>query len=163
MAFLWGKLQTLHRQQFLPISLSQAWAFFSDPRNLSLITPASLDFVITSNVPAKIYAGLLISYQVRPLWGIPLRWVTEITHAQEPHLFVDEQRFGPYRLWHHRHWFREVHQGVEMEDLVTYVVPYGPLGNLLDPLVVRPQLEWIFDYRQQVLREHFGGPAVTTY
>jgi ligand-binding SRPBCC domain-containing protein len=163
MAFLWGNLHTLHRQQHLPIALNEAWTFFSDPRNLPLITPASLDFVITSEVPAKMYAGLLISYQVRPLWGIPVRWVTEITQAQEPYLFVDEQRFGPYRLWHHRHLFREVAQGVEVQDIVTYVLPYGPLGDLLNPLLVRPQLDWIFNYRQQVLSERFGGPPISVY
>lgn len=108
----------------------------------------------------KMYAGMIIAYKVRPLLGIPMNWVTEITHVREPYFFVDEQRFGPYSLWHHQHHFREVAEGVEMEDLVSYKVPLGILGRLANVLFVRKRLEYIFDYRYKVLEEIFPKTAV---
>lgn len=150
------KLYQLSRTQYLPISLEAAWQFFSSPNNLRLITPASLNFTITSDLPAKMYAGQLISYQVSPFLGIPVQWVTEITHVREPYYFVDEQRFGPYRMWHHQHIFTMTERGVEMQDLVHYVLPMGILGQLLHEVMIRKRLEEIFDFRYRILTERFG-------
>lgn len=150
------KLHRLKTLQRLPIRIEEAWSFFSDPQNLRAITPPWLDFQVTSDMPERMHAGMIVSYTVRPMLKIPVRWVTEITHVNEPHFFVDEQRFGPYRLWHHQHHFRPIAGGVEMEDLVHYVLPFGPLGSLVHAVQVRKQLKEIFDYRYQVLEEHFG-------
>lgn len=149
------KLHRLERVQTLPISPATAWEFFSDPRNLTRITPPDLGFAITSPVPERTYPGLVITYTVTPYFGIPVRWVTEITHAREPDFFVDEQRFGPYRFWHHQHLFREVDGGVEMRDIVHYILPYGCAGSLAAPLVAR-RLADIFDFRRETLAARFG-------
>lgn len=154
-------LYQLYRRQILPISLEEAWAFFSSPFNLKKITPPDMGFEVKLISPEqKMYAGMIIAYKVRPLLGIPMNWVTEITHVREPYFFVDEQRFGPYSLWHHQHHFREVAEGVEMEDLVSYKVPLGILGRLANVLFVRKRLEYIFDYRYKVLEEIFPKTAV---
>lgn len=150
------KLHRLHAAQRLPISLEEAWAFFSRPENLPLITPPWLNFETTNEVGERMYAGMIITYRVRPVLGVPLRWVTEITHVDAPHYFVDEQRFGPYRFWHHQHFFRPVPGGVEVEDLVHYALPLGPLGRAAHPLTVQPQLQEIFDFRRTALTERFG-------
>lgn len=152
-----ARVYRLHRRQQLPISMDEAWRYFSDPCNLREITPAYMDFQITSsNLPPKMYPGLLVTYKVRPVLGLPIGWVTEITHVREPHFFVDEQRFGPYRMWHHQHLFREIPGGVEMDDIVEYVLPFGPFGRLLHALFIRKQLNGIFDYRFRVLTEKYG-------
>ncbi len=144
----------------LPISIEKAWNFFSSPSNLKLITPPHMGFVITSDYKnEKMYSGQLISYVVKPLAGIPLTWVTEITHVQEPDYFVDEQRFGPYSLWHHKHFFREIDGGIEMRDLVHYALPLGFLGRIANTLFVKNQLSSIFEYRTQKLEELFGSIA----
>lgn len=149
---------TLKRVQQLPIPPDEAWAFFSAPANLKEITPAQMGFDILSD-PAflgKMYPGQIIAYTVRPLMGIPLYWMTEITHVREGAYFVDEQRRGPYTLWHHQHHFKPAPGGVEMTDLVHYQLPLGWLGRLAHSLFVRRQLEQIFDYRQRVLEQRFG-------
>lgn len=150
------KLYRLEKKQLLPITLTEAWDFFSNPANLKLITPSSLGLEFTSELPERTYAGLLITYRVRPVLGIALNWVTEITHVDEPHSFIDEQRFGPYRFWHHRHLFTEIEGGVEVRDLVHYGLPMGALGRLANTLVVRRQLEDIFSFRSSFLEKHFG-------
>lgn len=150
---------TLQRTQRLPISIDEAWAFFSSPANLKEITPAYMDFRVLSD-PAwlhKMYPGQIIAYTVRPLAGIPLYWMTEITHVEEGRFFVDEQRFGPYRLWHHQHHFKPIPGGVEMTDLVHYKLPLGWLGQLAHWLFVRRQLAGIFDFRWAVLEKRFGS------
>ncbi len=147
---------TLKAKQVLPISLQEAWDFFSTPKNLQTITPDYLGFEITSELADHMYAGQVITYKVRPLLGIPLFWMTEITHVAEGKHFIDEQRFGPYVLWHHQHHFKEVEGGVEMIDLVHYKLPLGFLGKIAHWLFVRKQLEGIFDYRYRFLEEHFG-------
>lgn len=149
------KLYELRREQLLPVSLRQAWEFFSTPENLSLITPPDLGFRIISELPAEVHAGMLATYTVTPFLGIPVKWVTEITHAEEPYFFVDEQRFGPYRFWHHQHHFRETAAGTEMLDLVHYGLPFGLFGRLLSPLVAG-RLAEIFDYRRMALNECFA-------
>lgn len=150
------KIYTLGAVQQLPISLDEAWEFFSTPLNLAKITPVEMNFRVTCDIPATIYAGTIITYRVNILPSITATWVTEITHVNAPHYFVDEQRFGPYAFWHHKHFFREVPGGVEIEDLVHYALPFGPLGRLVHPLVVRPKLTAIFAFREKTLRERFG-------
>lgn len=147
----------LQRTQQLPISIGQAWDFFSRPDNLQDITPAYMNFRILSNSNSKeMYAGQVITYKVSPLLGIPLFWMTEITHVKDREYFVDEQRFGPYALWHHTHRFKEIPGGVEMLDMVHYKMPLGWLGQLLAGWFVKRQVEGIFDYRFKVLQDRFG-------
>jgi ligand-binding SRPBCC domain-containing protein len=154
-------MHRLRSVQRFPLSLDQAWAFFSDPNNLSAITPPALGFVARYPLPHETYAGLILVYRVRPLFNIPTTWVTEITHVEPPNYFVDEQRSGPYRMWHHEHRFTEVPGGVEVEDLVHYALPFGPLGLIVERLLVRPQLHQIFNYRARVLKERFVPPPQT--
>jgi ligand-binding SRPBCC domain-containing protein len=138
----------LERSQVVPMPLEDCWRFFSDPRNLKKVTPPAMNLVIKSALPPTLYPGLMIEYTVAPLLGIPLTWLTEIVQVDAPHRLVDEQRVGPYRIWHHEHFFRALPEGeTEVHDLVTYVPPLGPLGMFLNWLVVRRQLERIFDYR----------------
>ena len=146
----------IERTQVLPISLEEAWAFFSSPKNLAKITPKELGFVVHGNVPEVMYPGLFIEYTVSPLLGIPMRWVTEITHVREGSYFVDEQRVGPYAIWHHEHFFESVPGGVKMTDVVHYKVPLGILGNLVHLWLVRPKLEQIFSYRWAANERMFG-------
>jgi ligand-binding SRPBCC domain-containing protein len=151
-------LERLERVQTLPATLAESWAFYGRPENLARITPPWLDFrLVWPPAPEPLHTGMIIRYTIRPLLGIPLSWVTEITHCREPLLFVDEQRFGPYRFWHHQHHFREVPGGVEVRDLVHYRLPFGPLGEIASGLV-RRKLAAIFDYRREAAREVFGGP-----
>ncbi len=149
-------MHQLKRVQTLPLSLAKAWDYFSSPKNLAEITPDSLNFKIKGELPAKMYEGLFIEYTVSPILGIPLRWVTEITHSRDLEYFVDEQRFGPYRIWHHQHFFEEVEGGVKMTDIVDYRLPLGILGKMAHALFVKRQLKTIFDYRTTKLIELFG-------
>ncbi len=150
------KLTRLHTLCRLPIPVSEAWDFFSDPRNLERITPPSLGIRITSELPPRMHPGMLVTYGIRVFPGIPLRWVTEITHVVEPTLFVDEQRFGPYRFWHHQHTFRAVEGGTTVEDLVHYALPFGPAGRIFGGALVRRQLAAIFSFRTKFLEDTFG-------
>ena len=150
------KIYHLHRIQKLPVGIEEAWEFFFDPDNLARITPSSMGFEIRSGADRSIYPGQIIQYKVSPLFGIKMNWVTEITQVQEPHYFIDEQRFGPYKLWHHKHFFKEIAGGVEMEDLVHYVLPMGILGRMTHPFLVKNRLEDIFAYRKVKLEFIFG-------
>lgn len=152
------KIYRLKTKQTLPISLAEAWDFFSSPLNLKEITPDYMDFNITSDLTkeSKMYPGMLISYTVKPLLGIPMTWVTEITQVKHHEHFIDEQRFGPYRMWHHEHFFKEVENGVEMTDEVTYVLPFGIFGRIGHGLFIKKQLEGIFDYRFKKVEEIFS-------
>ncbi len=150
------KIYTLTKKQFLPITLEQAWDFFSSPVNLKKITPEYMGFKITSDLgDGKMYPGQIISYIVTPVLGIPMSWTTEITHVLDKKYFVDEQRFGPYSLWHHQHWFREVEGGVEMTDIVNYGLPLGFLGRIANSIFVQNKLKEIFDYREKVVGQYF--------
>lgn len=149
------KIYCLEQRQLLPITIEQAWEFFGDPANLPLITPTNLGFRITSPLPERMYAGMIVTYTVTPFAGNKVRWVTEITHAEPPMFFVDEQRFGPYRFWHHQHHFVEVPSGTEMLDLVHYALPFGLLGRIAAPLVSK-RLKEIFNFRRQILSQRFG-------
>ncbi len=151
------KLYRLERNQFLPITLQTAWTFFSDPHNLPQITPVWLDFKITNTIPAKMQSGMIISYRLKTLWGLPTKWTTEITHVVEPVFFVDEMRFGPYRFWHHQHRFTKKNGGIEMQDTVHYALKHGWLGQILHNMVIRTKLNEIFDYRQTALEAIFGS------
>ncbi len=151
------KIYRMQKTQDLPIDLDQAWRFFSDPRNLGQITPPSLGFRMTSpDSASEIHAGMIITYRIKPLPLISLEWVTEITQAQRPHFFIDEQRFGPYRFWHHQHRFEETAGGVRTVDLIHYALPFGPLGRAAHALMVHRQLRQIFDYRRNALTALFG-------
>ena len=150
------KLYQLKSKQFLPISLDEAWLFFSDPRNLKTITPDYLGFEICDGADRPMYQGQIIQYIVTPVLGIKTKWVTEITHVVDRAFFVDEQRFGPYAFWHHKHFLKEVPGGVEMEDIIDYKIPFGLLGQLVHPILVKPKLNEIFNYRTQKLTELFG-------
>lgn len=143
-------------EQTLPISIEQAWNFFSDPRNLCKITPASLDFKIISAVPAKIYDGLEIEYRVRPLLGIRLPWISRIHDVREPFQFVDVQLRGPYRYWHHQHTFESISTGVLMKDIITYEVPLASIFPWVNDWVVKKELERIFNFRYETLKSLFG-------
>ena len=154
--FKLADMYELHTKQTLPISIDEAWAFFSDPKNLKEITPPYMGFDIHSGADRKVYAGQIIRYIVKPLLGLKLNWVTEISHVAPGQFFVDEQRFGPYSFWHHKHFLYPVDGGVEMEDWVHYKLPLGPLGKLAHALFVRKQLQGIFDYRTQKLNSLFG-------
>jgi ligand-binding SRPBCC domain-containing protein len=152
------KLYTLERVQRLPVSIEEAWAFFSAPKNLADITPVYMGFwIISGNEDVEIYPGMIITYRITPLLGIPVKWVTEITHADKPHLFVDEQRSGPYSLWHHEHHFMEIEGGVEMTDRLYYQMPYGLLGKCIHSILVGRRIQYIFDYRYSILEEKFGN------
>ena len=150
------KSYTLQAKQNLPITMEEAWRFLSDPKNLKIITPDYMGFNIQSGADRPMFAGQIIEYLVTPILGIKTKWVTEITHVVDKEYFVDEQRFGPYALWHHKHFIKEIDGGIEMEDLIHYKLPFGILGQLVHPILVKPKLEEIFNYRTKKLEELFG-------
>lgn len=152
-----GKVFSLYSRQKVPASLDEVWAFFSNARNLAHVTPPHLNLKVTNEVyGAGVYAGQVMTYNVKPLLGIPLAWMTEITHVVEKKYFVDEQRKGPYKLWHHQHHFKAIEGGVEMTDLVHYRLPVGILGSIANRILVKKELEKIFAYRYQKIVERFG-------
>jgi len=143
------------REQFIPTTLETLWDFIATPRNLKKITPDFMGFDITSSIKDRMYQGMIISYVVKPFKGIKTKWVTEITHLKELSYFVDEQRIGPYSLWHHQHILIPKEDGVLMKDIITYEPPYGILGAIANSLFIEKKLTSIFDYRQTVLEEYF--------
>ena len=151
------RLHQLEQTQILPITLEEAWDFFSSPANLDAITPPDLGFSITTKLPPRMYEGQIITYRVKlaPLVHVP--WVTEIKAVEEGSSFIDEQRFGPYAFWHHRHLFEAVEGGVKMTDTVHYGLPFWVFGHVAHVLYVRRKLEWIFGYRRKILADRFGG------
>lgn len=150
-------MKRLYSQQWLPIALDEAWDFFSSPKNLNDITPEDMIFEIKSDVPEKMYEGLFIVYSIRPIMNIPMRWVTEITHIADKKFFVDEQRVGPYNIWHHEHHFEEKDGGVLMTDILHYDVGMSFLGWIASKLFVDKKVQNIFDYRTKILDKRFGG------
>jgi len=151
-----SKVYSIKTVQVLPISLEKAWDFFSSPANLAEITPKNLGFnIISKHHGEKMYAGQIIEYKVSPVLGIPLYWMTEITHVEQHKFFVDEQRFGPYSMWHHQHHFKEVPGGVEMTDIVHYKLPFWFLGDIANSVFVKKQLNDIFDYRFKAVEKIF--------
>jgi ligand-binding SRPBCC domain-containing protein len=149
-------IYTLHAKQNLPITIDEAWEFLSSPKNLKTITPDYMGFIIKSGADRPMFPGQIIEYIVTPVLGIKTKWVTEITHVVDKKYFVDEQRFGPYALWHHKHFIKEISGGIEMEDIIHYKVPFGILGRLVHPFIVKPKLDEIFEYRRKKLIELFG-------
>lgn len=151
-------LHQLHFSQKLPVDIHKAWDFLSSPKNLETITPKEMKFEIRTGFKEgdKMYAGMLISYLVTPAPGIPMKWLSEITHVYEPFYFVDEQRSGPYKFWHHQHFLKEINGGVEMQDIISYKIPFGIVGDFLNTLFIRKQLQNIFDFRKKKLEELFG-------
>jgi len=150
------KLYTLERSQVIRASLADVWQFFSDPHNLAKLTPRWLNLVVPANTPREVHPGMIITYRIRAVAGIPSTWVTEITQVLNNRLFVDEQRFGPYRFWHHQHHFRETEEGIEVRDLVHYSLPFGPLGRLAHVGLVKRRLEEIFDFRVIAIQAIFN-------
>ena len=149
----------IYEKQTLHASLEEVWDFISSPRNLQEITPDSMGFkIVTPDLPDKMYPGMMVSYKVSPLLGIRMTWVTEITQVDEKNYFVDEQRVGPYALWHHEHFIKQVTDGIEMIDIVTYRLPLGFLGSLAHSLFVKQKLRSIFNYRTEILEKRFGKP-----
>ena len=150
------KTYYLNEEQFLPVSISKAWEFFSSAENLSVITPPELGFKVLTDVKEKeIYEGMLIEYEVSPLFKIPLHWKTEIAKVDKPYSFMDRQLKGPYKLWEHTHVFIEKENGVLMKDSVKYGLPFGIFGQLAHSLIVRKKLARIFEYREQILNQIF--------
>lgn len=143
--------------QIIPAPLSDVWRFFSSADNLTAITPASMQFRIISKYHgATIYPGQIIEYKIKPFWGISWYWMTEITQVENEVFFVDEQRYGPYSLWHHQHHFKKVEGGIEMTDIVHYKIPYGILGDFVNKLYVGKELKRIFEFRKARIEEIFG-------
>lgn len=153
------KTYLLKTEQAIPISLEEAWDFFSSPLNLAKITPHDMKFVVTSDYTAgtKIYPGMIITYIIAPMLGIKMNWMTEITHVKEGEYFVDEERFGPFALWHHEHHFKTIEGGVLMNDVLHYAIPFGAIGRLTNAVFVSKQIEKIFAYREKAIKEIFGG------
>ncbi|WP_017257600.1 SRPBCC family protein [Pedobacter arcticus] len=153
-------MKTYHQffEQKLPITLQEAWDFFSSPLNLSKITPPSMSFVVTSDYTekTKMYEGMIITYKVSPLLGIKMDWMTEITTVKENKYFIDEQRFGPFKFWHHEHHFEEIDGGVLMKDRLTYGIPFGFIGQIANAIIVAKQTQEIFNYREKAVEELFG-------
>ncbi len=152
-----SKIYRLKKAQTLPVTIDEVWEFFSRPSNLKHITPVQLAFtIINEQQEENMYAGQIIEYKVKPLLGISLYWMTEITHVEPKHYFVDEQRCGPYSLWHHQHHFKEINGGVEMTDIVHYKIPFWFLGDIANALFVKKRLKKIFDFRFDFAQKHFG-------
>jgi ligand-binding SRPBCC domain-containing protein len=151
------KLYQFKVKQLLSMSLDKAWFFFSDPKNLSKLTPQWLNLKITSDLPNEMYEGMIISYKVHPVLGIPINWVTEITSVEEKKYFIDEQRFGPYKLWHHQHHFKEIDGGIEMEDIVNYALPFDPFSRPFNTFLVEKKIRTIFEFREGVLKKLFSN------
>lgn len=150
-------MKRLVRQQFLPIDIETAWDFFSSPKNLNDITPEDMVFQILSDVPEKMYEGLMIMYRLKPFLNIPMLWVTEITHIEKNKFFVDEQRKGPYAIWHHEHHFEEIAGGVVMTDILHYDIGKLWFGSFAGWLFVHKKVKHIFDFRFKILEEKFGS------
>ena len=149
---------TLRKTQKIPASLEDIWNFISSPKNLKTITPPYMGFdILTENLPEKVYPGMLIEYHVSPLLGIKMKWLTEITHIEEGKYFVDEQRSGPYKIWHHEHHLEAIPNGVLMSDLINYVPPFGFLGDIAQSLFIKNQLDEIFNFRYKKLIEMYGA------
>jgi len=148
---------SLKAVQKIPVSVEKAWDFFSDPANLPLITPAEMSFkIISKHHGKKMYPGQIIEYYVSPIAGIKLYWMTEITHVEDKKFFIDEQRYGPYSMWHHQHHFKPIEGGVEMTDIVHYKNPFGFIGSLANNMFIKPRLDKIFAYRFEKIEEIFG-------
>jgi len=149
------KIFKLERSQELPLTLDEAWHFFSNPQNLSLITPPNLGLNIKGQFKGEIYNGMMIEYTVKPIGGMVMDWVSEIKHVNKPYLFVDEQRTGPYKIWYHQHFFKQKGNKVEVIDVVYYALPLGLFAPIINHLIIKGKLNEIFSYRKKILDEKF--------
>jgi ligand-binding SRPBCC domain-containing protein len=147
---------TLKTEQFLPVTIDEAWDFFSNPGNLAKITPEEMGFIITSGTLEQMFAGQIITYKIGIFPGIKTNWVTEITQVKEKAFFIDEQRFGPYKMWHHEHHFKQTEDGVLMTDRVTFKIPFGILGRFAYFLFIKRKLNQIFSFRAKTLSDFFN-------
>jgi len=152
-----GKVYRLEARQDLPISISEAWDFFSNPKNLLKITPENLGFKTISDSGYSIYPSQIIQYKITPLPFFKTTWVTEITHVEPPNFFADKQLYGPYDLWHHKHFFKAIDGGVQIIDIVDYVLPFGILGRLMNPIIIKPRIFKIFEHRKVKVEELFSN------
>lgn len=143
------------RKQIIKTDINTAWSFFSDPNNLAIITPPSMEFNILQELPKKMFAGMIINYTVKPFSFFKVRWTTEIVNSEENKFFIDEQRFGPYKFWYHQHFFKEVSNSVEMTDVVYYALPFGFLGRIFGAKIVENKLNYIFEFRKNKINEIF--------
>jgi len=155
-------MNLIKQEQFLPITLDEAWHFFATPRNLNEVTPTNMVFEIISEIPDTMYEGLLIHYRLKPMLNIPISWCTEITHIEEKVYFVDEQRKGPYNIWHHEHHFKPVAHGVIMTDLLQYDIGKSFFGWIAGKLFVHKKVKGIFEYRQKALKTLFIHSGTST-
>ena len=147
------------QEQDIPASTSEVWDFISSPANLKIITPPEMGFDITNDVPDKMYPGMIITYKVSPFPMYTTNWVTEITQVRDQEFFIDEQRVGPYNIWHHQHILGKAPNGaVRMKDIISYQPPMGFLGGIANPILIKPRLNQIFDFRRQALIKMFGEP-----
>lgn len=147
----------LYREQKIKASKKEIWNFISSPKNLQEITPDSMGFeILNDDLPEKMYPGMIIRYHVRPLLGIKTLWVTEITQVREGEYFIDEQRVGPYSIWHHQHFIEEIDGGILMKDLITYQPPFGILGSIANALIIKSKLKEIFAYRKIAMEKRYG-------
>jgi len=153
------QLNKLEFTQIMNTTLDEAWSFFSRPENLRTITPSDLDFTIISDVPEKMYEGLLIEYKVRPMLGLRTKWVSKITNIKEKEYFIDEQVSGPYKLWHHQHFFRQTGNKVEMKDIVHYAIPFSPISTIFINSIVKKKLIYIFEFRKKKIEEIFPSKS----
>lgn len=149
------KIYHFEQQQILPISREEAWEFFANPQNLAKLTPNWMGLTMEEEPPQKIYPGMLMTQKVRPLLGIPLTWLTEITHIEEGSYFIDEQRIGPYAFWQHEHRLRETIAGTVLIDRLHYALPFGFIGRLAHELTVKQKVAAVFRYRYEVLGKMF--------
>ncbi len=142
------------RKQIIKSDIESIWKFMSSPRNLDEITPKWMNFEITSkNTNQNMYPGMIITYNVTPFLNLKMVWITEITHIEDHILFIDEQRIGPYKMWHHEHRFEQVDDGILMTDTITYVPPFGLFGMLANHLFIKKRITKIFDYRKNILEK----------
>ena len=153
------KVYKLETVQHLNATIEECWDFFSSPKNLQTITPKDMTFVIQDYDGKRMYPGQVITYTLKPLLGIKINWMTIITVSEENKYFVDEQRFGPYALWHHKHFFEPTETGTKMTDIVHYALPLGILGRIMNTLVVKNKVKHIFDYRRKTIDELFKVKA----
>jgi len=148
-----------YREQIIPATRSDVWNFISSPENLKKITPPEMGFnITTSHLASKMYAGMIISYKVKLLPGFSTNWVTEITQVRDQEYFIDEQRVGPYSIWHHQHLLKDQEKGVIMCDLITYVPPLGFLGAIANRFMIKDKLNDIFTFREKAVLDVFGAP-----
>jgi ligand-binding SRPBCC domain-containing protein len=149
-------IKKIMQTQILPIPIEQAWAFFATPKNLNEVTPKEMTFEITSELPDEMYEGLIITYRIKPMLNIPMNWCTEITHIKQLQFFVDEQRQGPYKMWHHEHHFKSIREGTLMTDILHYDIGKSIFGAIAGALFVHKKVNEIFKFRAKALDKLFS-------